>query len=179
MVSDNEKSLSNQKHIIPKGLVGINFSNENEVQIIDIPYQQAKEIKKRIDADFEMNYPKPGHKKWIFNEFDQNSMIFWVANYRPNPTKNLRPWATYIAENIYRVERSNKAEAELNVDKIIQLYETGAHGIKAGMTKEEVIKILGNPKEIRELGPFGSFDFIYDDLEIRFIDNRAAFFNNK
>ena len=169
----NEVSL-NQKRSIPTGLVGIYLSNEDGVCAVDIPYRKAIEIKTKVDEDFKSNYTKPGHRRWFFVEFDKDTMIFWVARYKPNPIKGKRSWGTYIAEGIYRVKRSEEAENELAIKERIQLYENGKHEIKAGMTESEVIKILGQPKEIRQLGPVGSFDFIYDQVTVRFLNYDVA-----
>lgn len=72
---------------------------------------------------------------------------------------------------------SQEAEDGLGVSGIIKLYEVGKHGIKAGMTEEEVVAILGKPKSVNELGPLGSFDYFYDGVNIRFLDFKVAGIN--
>lgn len=153
------------KYLIPQGIVGVVFSNQEGIPLEDISYQEAKKIKTESDD------------KWFFREFDQNYLIFFTARYEPNPVKFKRPWGTYVTENIYRVRRSKEAEESLGVSEIVQFYEIGKRGIKGAMTEDEVVAVLGKPKEVEELGPFGSFDYVYDGFKVRFLDDRVALIN--
>ncbi len=162
-----------EKHVIPQGLVGVLFLDSESTKITDISYSAALKIKKKVEKDG-LNPNGSNTGRWFFREFDQHYLVFFVARYQPNPVKGKRPWGTYITEDVYRVKRSARAETALGVHEIVEQYEKGKHGIKAGMSREEVEKILGKPIEINELGPVGSFDLIYKDVKIRFLDFKAA-----
>ena len=152
----------NKKHTIPRGLVGVRFTESETIKPVELTYQEAKEEMLKEEL------------KWFFKEFDQDYLVFSGTRYVPNPEKYKRPWGTYITEKIYRIKRSKKAEAEFLVNEIIEFYEVGERGIKGGMTETEVVEILGKPKSVNELGPFGSFDYAYDDFTVRFLDYQAA-----
>ena len=51
---------------------------------------------------------------------------------------------------------------------------SGIVGVRFAGDEEEVVAILGKPKSINELGPLGSFDYVYDDVNIRFLDFEVA-----
>jgi len=151
-----------RKYLIPRGIVGVVFSDQEGIAVKDLPYQEAKKIKSETDD------------KWFFHEFDQDYLIFFTARYEPNPIKFKRPWGTYVTENIYRVRRSNEAEEVLGVSTILQFYEVGERGIKGAMTEDEVVAVLGKPNSVEVLGPLGSFDYVYDDFKVRFLDYEVA-----
>jgi len=159
----------NVKHTIPQGIVGVRFVCSDEVKTIDLTLDEALDLEQQVYLE--------GRLKWFFKEFDRDYLYFFTARYIPNPEKFKRPWGTYVTENIYRVKSSQAAEVELGVIEIIEFYEIGKHGIRGGMTKDEVIAILGKPNSIEVLGPLGSFDYLYDDFTVRFLEYKVALIN--
>ena len=169
----NNDALKYEKYTIPQGLVGIRFTGGEEVETRDISWSEARKIWEDIDRSNEQASSKGPHIRWFFKEFDRDHLVFFTAKYEPNPEYR-RPWGTYVTQNLYRVKRSEEAERELGVLEVVRFYESGKHGIKGGMSPEEVKSLLGEPEAVNELGPFGSFDFVYRDFTVRFLEDRAA-----
>ena len=162
---EEEAVKENKKYSIPSGLVGVRFEAIEKVSIEDIDLSKLQKLRSEAEDK---------NLRWFFKEFDRDNLLFHVAKYVPNPVPFKRPWGTYVVQKIYRIKRSKKSEKELGVSGTIDLYETGAHGIKAGMSEKEVVARLGKPEKIIQLGPFGAFDYLYDDIQVRFLEYRVA-----
>jgi len=149
----------NKSYVIPNGIVGVQFIGQDKAKTVDLTYEQAKELMS---------------DKVFFKGFDKDNLIFHATRYKANPVKNKRPWGTYFIEKIYRIKRSREVEAGLGISKVIEFYEQGMDGIRGGMGTDEVVVVLGKPKQIEQLGPFGAFDYIYDNARIRFLEYKVA-----
>lgn len=159
LVSGFGETPSNVHHIVPRGIVGVSFVCPEEVEAVEISYLDAKKL---MTEDV------------FFNGFDRNYLIFHATRYETNPARNKLPFGTYVTEKIYIVKRSRDAEAVLGVSGIIYFYEVGEMGIKGGMSAEEVGAVLGQPRSVEQLGPYGSFEFVYDEATVRFLEGKVA-----
>jgi hypothetical protein len=163
-----------KRHSIPRGLVGVAFSERTVRPPQDLSLPEAVTIKERLDEARRRAPADDGHEAWFFDAFDSGHLFFYVARHQKNPVAGRRPWATYDITQRYRVQRSREAESALGVDRTIAEYEVGTDGIRAGMTQQEVEQIAGSPGRVEQLGPFGSFDYVYPRWTVRFLESKVA-----
>lgn len=110
----------------------------------------------------------------MFRAFDDGHLHFSLARLVRNPEKGRRPWARLTVIRRLRVARSIDAENRLDVRTIVEDYERPRRGIRAGMSPEAVKRALGQPTRTEQLGPVGSFDFIYPNRRVRFLGGKVA-----
>ena len=161
---------SSTLQVIPLGIIHVTLAGVDAAPLTDVSARQAVEIRTRADASYRATYTEPGHRRWFFHAFDAAHLVFVVARYEPKPVRG----GTYIAEQRYRVARSAGADVELGVADIVRQYEVGEQGVRAGMSPAEVEAVLGAQHETRELGPIGSFDYLYSTVCVRFLSFKAA-----
>lgn len=161
-------SSSSGGHELPIGIDGVVIDGEATAERVDASLAEALEIRARTVLD------RGNDQRWIFRSFDADSLTFLRARIEPNPERGRRPWGALRVHRVYRIPRDARSEAALGVAETIRSYETGIRGVRCGMTLSETRALLGEPGETVELGPVGAFDLIYDDLTIRFLENRVA-----
>lgn len=156
-----------KRHVVPFGDVGIVYKVPDDVGKEVVSLVEAKRLMTETATKSDYN--------WLLREFNDQELVFYVAALSSNPRANVRPWGSYIVERVISVKRDPQAVEELRVGPTIDLYEKGRRGVKGGMSETEVMAVLGQPVSIDQLGPFGSFDYNYDGLKVRFLDNEVAY----
>ncbi|MEZ4453697.1 MAG: hypothetical protein R3B09_29855 [Nannocystaceae bacterium] len=156
--------------IVPKGLVHVRFDGVDEAPQRPLSWQEAARQREGIDAARVGAATVAGHRRWFFHAFDRATLVFFIARWEPQEPSG----GVYHAESVILVQRSKEAERALEVDEALREYETGRAGLRAGMRPEEVEAQHGAPTSVQELGPFGSFDYLYADVCVRFLDGRVA-----
>ena len=150
-------------HTIPLGLDGVVLVDRaGERSTIAV----AEALRIRAAATGELG--------WLFRGFDDEALYFELARLEPGPEPGRHPLGSCIVEAAYRVDREDDAERALGVVETIRAYTVGVRGVRSGMTEEEVADLLGPSLETRELGPVGSFDLVFEDLTVRFLEHRVA-----
>ncbi len=162
-------STSPHHHVIPQGLVHVAFAGEDTAPRERLTLRDALAVRDAIELSYRTTYQDRDHRKWFFHAFDRRFLEFQVARWLPRELGSL-----YIVERRIFVRRDRRSVAALDVADRIAEYEQGAGDLRAGMTPEEVTRRRGPPEHVQQLGPFGSFDFVYADRCIRFLDGRAA-----
>lgn len=154
---------------MPNGLVHVGLVDfdgpSSELDLVD-----AVARRDAVDVKYKATYLDPGHEQWFFHAFDRSTLDFVVARWEPTPPLGGR----YVAVQRFRVARTPEAVRAFSLERTIADYESGTGGVKAGMKPEEVRAIKGAPDRENQLGPFGAFDWIYGDEQIRFLQGRVA-----
>lgn len=157
------------RHIIPQGLVHVSFRDLDTAPVERLPLHEALTVRAAATRDHETYYQEPGHRLWFFHAFDRRTLVFIVARWQP-----LHHGGIYTAERRIHVRRDRHSVLALDVAGTIAQYERGTGDLRAGMTPADVERRRGPPEQVNQLGPFGSFDYIYPDLCARFLDARVA-----
>lgn len=157
------------RHIVPQGLVHVSFRGIDAVAAEVLSLHEALDLRAAVLTALETTRRDPGHRAWFFHAFDRSTLVFFVARWQP-----LTQGGIYTAERRIVVRRDARTESALEVAGVIAEYEQGAGNLRAGMTREEVERRRGPPPQVQELGPVGSFDYLYPDLCARFLNNRVA-----
>lgn len=155
---------------VPKGLVHVVFKDIAGSPLQELSGREAIALRDLIAAERERTYLQEGHVAWFFHGFDDEHLIFLVAHWHPAEVVG----GAYHVLSRYEVPRSRRLERALDVADLIADYEKGAGKVRAGMSQQEVEARRGKPETVIQLGPFGAFDYIYDDLCVRFLEGRAA-----
>jgi hypothetical protein len=163
-----------QRIILPQGLVGVGFSGVDTAPTKALSLGKAVALKTRVDAAFKKNHVEEGHEQWFFHAFDAQALYFFVGRFHLKCTGMLG-CMEYVIETIYRVARSDKAEADLGVADTVGLWEEGILGIKGGMSAAEVKAVLGEPPAEEVLQYVGSFRYSYSTVSVTFLGGRVAF----
>jgi hypothetical protein len=158
------------RHVVPNGLVQVSLVDFEIVSFIDIDLHTAVQTREAVESEFNTAYGKTGHPRWFFHAFDQTNLDFVVARFEPKDS--LRP--RYVAERRLRVKRTREAERALGVTAVVREYEIGTRGVKAGMSRRDVIKVAGRAESEKQLGPQGAFDMRYVAFCVRFVDSKVA-----
>jgi hypothetical protein len=159
----------NGRHVVPHGLVHVSFRGIDAVAAEVLPLHEAVTLRAAVLTAYETTHRDPDHRAWFFHAFDRSTLVFFVARWQP-----LAHGGIYTAERRIVVRRDARTESALEVADIIAQYEHGSGNLRAGMTPEEVERRRGKPPQVQQLGPVGSFDYLYPDLCARFLDNRVA-----
>lgn len=162
-------STSPHHHVIPQGLVHAAFAGEATAPRERLALRDALAVRDAVELSYRTTYKDRDHRKWFFHAFDRRFLEFQVARWLPRELGSL-----YIVERRIFVRRDRRSVAALDVADRIAEYEHGTGDLRAGMTPEEVTRRRGPPEHVQQLGPFGSFDFVYADRCVRFLDGRAA-----
>jgi len=162
-------STDPDRHVIPQGLVHVAFTGEDSAPRERLALRDALVVRDATELAYRTTHRDSGHRKWFFHAFDRRFLEFQVARWQPRDLGG-----TYVVERRIFVRRDRRATAALAVADRISEYEHGTGDLRAGMTPEEVTRRRGPPEHVQQLGPFGSFDFIYTDLCVRFLDGHAA-----
>lgn len=157
-------------HEVPKGLVHVVFSGVAESPLQTISGREAIALRDKVVAEHERTYLQEGHVAWFFHGFDDEHLIFLVARWDAAELVG----GTYHVISRYEVNRSRRIERALGVADEIAEYERGVGKVHAGMSLPEVEALRGKPGAVIQLGPVGAFDYVYDDLCVRFLEGRAA-----
>jgi hypothetical protein len=112
-------------------------------------------------------------QRWIFRGFEAESLFFAVASFEPNQ-QGREPWGTYWIEAQYRIAREPRTAMMLGVAQQVDFYEVGLHGIRGDMNQNQVQRVLGQPQELVPFKSSGSFDLVYPEFRVRFLQHRAA-----
>jgi hypothetical protein len=72
------------------------------------------------------------------------------------------------------VKRSSDAERALGVTDVVFSYERTIRGLNAGMSRSEVVSVVGRPEMERALGRPGAFDLRYPTFCVRFVGGKVA-----
>jgi hypothetical protein len=164
LVAPEAPARVRERRLIPKGLVGVRFSEPQGIEEQEVSFGDALTLAAKTKEP----------DRWFFDAFDGDYLHFFSAHYEPNPTTGVRPWGTYTLKRRHRVRRSPESEAALHVDSTVALHEVGTCGIKGGMRKADVERLLGAPPTVQQLGPMGSFDYAYPGLTVRFLNFGVA-----
>ncbi len=76
--------------------------------------------------------------------------------------------------SMFEIKRRFRVLRTAENDVVVRLYEVGTCGVKGGMQRADVERLLGPPMNVWELGPFGSSDYVYPLLRMRFLDYGVA-----
>ncbi len=157
-------------HEVPKGLVHVVFTGIAGSPLEELSRREAIDLRDLIAAERERTHLQEGHVAWFFHGFDDEHLYFVVAHWHPGEVVG----GTYHVVSRYEVTRSRRAERDLGVADEIAEYEKGVGTLRAGMSLQEVEALRGKPGAVVQLGPVGAFDYIYDDICVRFLEGRAA-----
>ncbi len=158
------------RHVVPKSLTNVSLENFDAVGSVDVDLHTAVQTREAVESEFKTTYGRTGHQRWFFHAFDVTNLDFVVARYEPTKAMPSR----YVAERRIRVKRSNEAELELGVMDVVFSYERSTRGLKVGMSRRDVVKVVGKPETERGLGRSGAFDLRYPAFCVRFVDNRVS-----
>lgn len=157
-------------HVVPKGLVHVVFTGIAEAPLQELSGREALALHEKVDAELKRTYRDEGHVAWFFHAFDEDDLFFIVARWHAGAVSG----GTYEVFTRYEVRRTRRIERALGVADEIAAYERGIGQVRAGMSLAEVEAARGKPEEVVQLGPVGSFDYVYPDLCVRFLEGRAA-----
>jgi hypothetical protein len=157
------------RHVIPLGLVHVALRGIDEAPAERLSLDAAADLYNVTETEYEATYRNPGHRRWFFHAFDRDTLVFLVALWQPRELGG-----TYTVVRRIVVRRTRRAALVLDVARRIAEYEHGTGDLRAGMTPEEVERRRGPPERVEELGPVGSFDYIYSDLCARFLSGKVA-----
>jgi hypothetical protein len=155
---------------MPNGFVHVVLLGFDEAPAVELGVDAAVARWQQVETKLKDTYLDPGHERWFFHAFDHEELVFVVAAWQETPPLG----GTYTAVQRIRVARSPAAVKALRVDRSIGEYEQGTGGVKAGMSPAEVEALRGKPLEVLELGPWGAFDWLYPDVQVRFLENAVA-----
>jgi hypothetical protein len=163
-------STNVDRHVVPNGLVQVALEDFDVVSFLDVDLHTAVQTREAVESEFKSAYGQTGHPRWFFHAFDGTNLDFVVARFEPNARAHSR----YVAQRRLRVKRSPNAERALGVMDVVREYEVGTRGLKAGMSRREVLKVAGRPDRERSLGPVGAFDMRYAAFCVRFLEGKVA-----
>jgi hypothetical protein len=152
---------------LPLGWDGVVLEQPPSVPLEDIELERAEALAERRDE-------RAGDERWLLRAFDGCSLYFVLARLVENPQRGVRPWARLVIERRFRVERTPRAELRLGVRDQLIAYEQPVQNVRAGMSQGEVRARLGAPSRVEQLGPVGSFDWVYANRRIRFLEWKVA-----
>src|SRR5262245_43447007 len=118
------------RHVVPNNLVQVSFEGFDVVSFLEVDLHTAIQTREAVESEFETAYGRAGHPRWFFHAFDHKNLDFVVARFEPNNQNTSR----YVAQRRIRVKRSKEAERALGVTDVVDEYEVGTRGIKAGMS---------------------------------------------
>jgi hypothetical protein len=157
------------RHVIPNGLVHVALVNFDDVPSRVLGAAQAASRRAEVDAGHEANHRDPGHERWFFHAFDTRELVFVIARWHPDA----RLGGKYIATEQIRVVRTPESEQTLGVRSEVRSYEHAIGGVRAGMSPADVEAVKGKPERALELGPVGSFRWMFSDICVLFLDFRV------
>ncbi|MBL9104602.1 MAG: hypothetical protein JNL82_26895 [Myxococcales bacterium] len=156
------------RHVVPLGLVHASFRGLDTAPGERLSLSEALTVRAAA-RDHEAEH---SHLLWFFHAFDRRTLVFIVARWQPlQPDGHGR---LYTAERRIEVRRDRRSVRALDVASTIAEYERGRGDLRAGMTPAAVERRRGPPDQVHQLGPFGSFDYVYPDLCARFLAGRVA-----
>jgi hypothetical protein len=158
------------RHVVPKSLANVSLVNFESVASVDVDLHTAVQTREAVESEFKTTYGRTGHPRWFFHAFDVANLDFIVARYEPTMATPSR----YVAERRIRVRRSSEAERELGVMEVVFSYERSTRGLKVGMLRKDVVKVVGRPETERPLSRPGSFDMRYPAFCVRFVEGKVA-----
>lgn len=161
-----------EKQIVPQALIGVEFKGIDTAGVTSKTLAQAAALKDKVDEEHKEHYTEEGHRAWFFHAFNKHHLYFFVARYHIE-CENMLGCLEYIVEEMVRVPRSEAALEKLGVKDEVDLYEVGVHGVKGGMTRDEVTAVLGEPESEMPLQLFGSFRMHYPGLDVTFYGERV------
>jgi hypothetical protein len=156
--------------VLPNGLVHVVLVGFDTAPALDLDAARAAARRDAVTERYRTTYLDTGHEKWFFHAFDDRELVFVVARWEPRSPSGGR----YIATQRLRVARSTASVRTLGLEETIREYEVGTGGLRAGMNPDEVRAVKGPPLGENQLGPFGAFDWVYDDLCVRFLEGRVS-----
>jgi hypothetical protein len=160
--------------VVPQGLVGVSFSGIDTAGVKDLSLGKAKELKAKVDEAYKKDHTGEGHEQWFFHAFDKKSLYFFVGKFRMK-CQGMLGCMEYVVDTLYKVPRSEQAEADLEARHTVDLWETGIRGVKGGMKEDEVKAVLGEPQSVEVLQYVGSFRYVYSDISVTFLNYEVAF----
>ena len=158
------------RHVVPKALSQVALEDFDMVSFLDVDLHTAVQTREAVESEFKTAYGKVGHPRWFFHAFDGSNLDFVVARLAPSDRTQPR----YVAERRLRVKRSREAERALGVVDVVHDYESGARGVKPGMSRREVTATAGRPRSTVPRGPKG-FDLVYPAYCVRFVENKVTY----
>lgn len=164
------RSAPVDRHVVPKSFSDVSLEKFDEVALLEVDLHTAVQTREAVEREFEKQYGKAGHPRWFFHAFDVNNLDFVVARYEPTSAQPAR----YVAERRLRVKRSTDAERALGVGDVTFSYERTIRGIEVGMSRRDVVKVVGKPLAERPLGRPGSFELAYPAFCVRFVRGKVA-----
>jgi len=163
-------SGSLDRHVVPSSLSQVTLEDFDVVSFLDVDLHTAVQTREAVESEFESAYGQAGHPRWFFHAFDGKNLDFVVARFEPKGPRHPR----YVAERRLRVKRSREAERALGVADVVREYEVGTRGVKAGMTRREVMAVAGRPQSWIPRDAAGKFDLLYPAFCVRFTNHRVA-----
>jgi hypothetical protein len=157
------------RHVVPNALQ-MALEDFEVVSFLDVDLHTAVQTREAVESEFNTAYGRAGHPRWFFHAFDGTNLDFIVARFEPKDAKRPR----YVAERRLRVKRTRDAERALGVVDVVREYEVGTRGIKAGMSKRDVVKVAGRAEIERPRGVAGSFDLLYPAFCARFVQGKVV-----
>lgn len=159
------------RHVVPQAFVDVSLENFDKVGSVDVDLHTAIQTREAVESEFNLAYGRTGHPRWFFHAFDVTNLDFIVARYEPSSTTRVR----YVAERRLRVKRSQDAERALGVGDVVFSYERTARVVKVGMSRREVVMLVGPPERDRPAaGRPGTFDLRYPSFCVRFVGGKVA-----
>ena len=160
------------RHVVPQSFVDVTVENfDNVGAAVDVDLHTAIQTREAVESEFKLAYGRTGHPRWFFHAFDVANLDFVVARYEPNGRTRTR----YVAERVIRVKRSQDAERALGVTDVVFSYERTARVVKPGMSRRDVMKLVGPPELERPVaGRPGAFELRYPSFCVRFAGGKVA-----
>jgi hypothetical protein len=158
------------RHFLPNVLDQVTLEDFDVVSFLDVDLHTAVQTREAVESEFKSAYGQIGHPRWFFYSFDTDSLDFIVAHFEPNACARAR----YVAQRRLRVKRTKEAELALGVTFVVSEYEVGTRGLKAGMTRREVLAIAGRAQTEYAAGTPGTFDLRYAAYCVRFVGGKVA-----
>lgn len=163
-------STAPPRHVLPNTLDQVVLEEFEVVSFLDVDLHTAVQTREAVESEFKVAYGQLGHPRWFFHAFDGENLDFIVARFEPNEGARSR----YVAQRRLRVKRTKEAELALGVAYVVSEYEVGTRGLKAGMTRREVLQIAGRAQTEYAEGVPGTFDLRYAAYCVRFVGGRVV-----
>jgi len=147
--------------IVPQLVVGLAFPGVDTAPHEGRTLAKALALRAEIEDEARSHDRDEGTRGWFFHGFDDRTLSFFVGRFHVRC--EILGCQDYVVERIVDVPRSADAMRQFDVDRTVALYEVGVHGVRGGMTEEEVKQVLGPPTSTMPEQYFGSFRWRYDD----------------
>ncbi|MCK9463975.1 MAG: hypothetical protein M0R80_30530 [Proteobacteria bacterium] len=159
--------------IVPQLVVGLAFPGIDTAPQEEMSLAAALDLREEIEDEARSHPRDEGTRGWFFHGFDDRTLYFFVGRFHVRC--EILGCQDYVVERIIEVRRSADAMRKFGVENVVLFYEVGVHGVRGGMTPEEVKQVLGPPSSTVAEQYVGSFRWLYDDgTAVLFWNNVAA-----